>query len=69
MSQEKLTFDYSIPKTLQIKLGGDWQISTGFPSINEITLQLAGHTDIRQITFTVSETMKWDSGLVSFLLS
>ena len=68
MSQEKLTLDYSTPKTLQIKLNGDWQVSAGFPSVDLVILELNKHPDIRQITFVVPETVKWDSGLVSFLL-
>jgi phospholipid/cholesterol/gamma-HCH transport system permease protein len=68
MSQEKLSFDYSTPKTLQIKLNGDWQISAGFPSLDKIISELTGHTDIQQITFDVSAAIKWDSGFVSFLL-
>jgi phospholipid/cholesterol/gamma-HCH transport system permease protein len=65
---ERLVFDYSIAKTLLIKLSGDWRISTGLLSENEVTSQLASHPDIAQINFSVSEDLKWDSGLVSFLL-
>ena len=67
MPQEKLTFDYSISKTLHIKLSGDWQVTCGFPSVNEVTVQLASHKEIAQITFDVSGINKWDSGFVSFL--
>ena len=67
MSQEKLVFDYPNPNTLQIKLAGDWRISAGFPSIDTITAELAGHSGITQITFSVSQIIKWDSGLISFL--
>lgn len=65
---EKISFDYSIPKTLNIKLSGDWQISVGLPKIDEITAQFISHPDITQITFSASETLKWDSGFVSFVL-
>ena len=68
MLPEKLAFDYSIPKTLLIKLSGDWRISAGLLLVNEITSQLASHPDIAQINFSVSEELKWDSGLLSFLL-
>jgi len=68
MLTEKLVFDYSIPKTLFIKLSGDWQISAGLLSVNEVTSQLASHPDISEIKFSVSEELKWDSGLISFLL-
>ena len=68
MLPEKLVFDYSIPKTLLIKLSGDWQISAGLLSVNEVTSQLNCHPDIVQINLSVSGELKWDSGLISFLL-
>jgi len=68
MLPEKIAFDYSIPKTLLIKLSGDWQISAGLLSVNEVTSQLTSHPDIVQINFNVSQELKWDSGLISFLL-
>jgi phospholipid/cholesterol/gamma-HCH transport system permease protein len=68
MLPEKLVFDYSIPKTLLIKLSGDWQISDGLLSTDEVTSQLNSHPDVAQINISVSQELKWDSGLISFLL-
>jgi len=68
MLSEKLIFDYSTPKTLLIKLNGDWQISVGILSTDEINSQLDTHPDIAQINISVSQDLKWDSGLISFLL-
>ncbi len=68
MTAEKIVFDHSIPGTLLIKLSGDWQISTGFLPANEVTAQLASYPDISQINISVSQELKWDSGLISFLL-
>jgi phospholipid/cholesterol/gamma-HCH transport system permease protein len=68
MLPEKLVFDYSIPKTLLIKLSGDWQLSAGLLSVNEVTSQLNCHPDIVQINLSVSGELKWDSGFISFLL-
>jgi phospholipid/cholesterol/gamma-HCH transport system permease protein len=68
MMAEKIIFDYSIPKTLLIKLSGDWRISAGFLSVNEVTSQLTSHPDISQINISVSPELKWDSGFISFLL-
>lgn len=68
MLLEKLTCDYSIPKTLLIKLSGDWRISDGLLPVNELTSQLNLHPDIVQINLSVSEELKWNSGLISFLL-
>ncbi|MCG2711985.1 MAG: ABC transporter permease [Candidatus Omnitrophica bacterium] len=65
---EKVAFDYSIPKTLLVKLGGDWQISAGLLPITEITAQLTSHPDITQINLSVSQELQWDSGLIAFLL-
>lgn len=69
MSQERISFDYSAPKTLRIKLRGDWLVAVSLPEVKEVTSQLAAHADIAQIAFDVSELSKWDSSLVSFLLS
>ena len=68
MSCEKLVFDYSIPKTLLIKLSGDWHISAGLLSENEVSLQLINHPDIVQINFVITQDLSWDSGLIAFLL-
>ena len=64
----KIDFDYSTPQTLLIKLSGDWHISAGLLSESEVTSQLASHPDIVQINFNVSQDLKWDSGLIAFLL-
>jgi phospholipid/cholesterol/gamma-HCH transport system permease protein len=68
MPSEKLIFDYASPKTLLIKLSGDWHISGGLISESVITSELTGHPDIVQINFNVSQELKWDSGLIAFLL-
>jgi phospholipid/cholesterol/gamma-HCH transport system permease protein len=67
MLSEKIVFDYSIPKTLLIKLNGDWHISAGLLSETTVTTQLTSHPDIVQINFNVSPVLKWDSGLIVFL--
>jgi len=68
MPSEKLVFDYSTPNTLLIKLSGDWHISTGLLSESVVTEQLTTHSGITQINFYVSPELKWDSGLIAFLL-
>jgi len=68
MSSEKLGFDFSTPKTLLIKLSGDWHISTGLLGTGEVTSQLDSHPDVAQINFSISPDLKWDCGLISFLL-
>lgn len=69
MPTEKLAFDYSIPKTLRIKLSGDWRIATGLLSGNEVSSQFISHPDVEHIKLEVSPDLQWDSGLISFLLS
>lgn len=69
MPLEKIIFDYSAPKTLRVKLRGDWLISVLLPEVKDVTSQFAIHADVSRITFDISELNKWDSGLVSFLLS
>lgn len=68
MILEKINFDYSTPQTLLIKLSGDWQISAGLLSVNEITTEFSRHPDITHINLDVSEELKWDSGFIAFLL-
>ncbi len=68
MSSGKLDFDYSTPKTLLIKLSGDWHISAGLLSESAVTSQLTRHPDIVQINFCILQELKWDSGLIVFLL-
>ncbi|MBU1869156.1 MAG: ABC transporter permease [Candidatus Omnitrophica bacterium] len=66
MPQEKLIFDYSSPKTLLLKLSGDWRIFAGLPSEKNVALQLDAHPEIAKIVFNLSQDLKWDSGLISF---
>ena len=68
MPPEKINFDYSAPKTLQIELTGVWLMSSGIPAVSEVTSQFSTHVDVSQIAFNTSKISKWDSGLVSFLL-
>jgi phospholipid/cholesterol/gamma-HCH transport system permease protein len=68
MFSEKLAFDYSKPKILQLKISGDWQLSAGLPLVNEVLAQLDSHIDIAEISFVISQDFKWDSAFISFLL-
>ncbi len=68
MISEKLVFDYSTPATLLIKLSGDWHISAGLLSESLVTSQLTTHPDIVQINFGVAQDLRWDCGLIAFLL-
>ncbi len=63
----KIDLDYSIPKTLCIKLKGDWLIACGIPKVNEVIAQIAQTKDIVQLAFGTTGLDKWDSGLVAFL--
>ena len=65
---DKIAFDHSIPQILLIKLSGDWHISEGLLSESEVTSELDSHPDIVQINFNVAPELKWDSGLITFLL-
>jgi phospholipid/cholesterol/gamma-HCH transport system permease protein len=67
MSPEKLVFEYPDPKTLHIKIDGDWRIPAGYPPIGRVAAEQGGHSGISHITFSVAPEIKWDSGLVSFL--
>jgi len=67
MSSEKLVFNYSTAKSLQLKLGGDWRIFSALPTVEEVIAQLAAHPEVEDIAFGVGEGIQWDSGLISFL--
>jgi len=67
MSAQKIVLDYSIPKTLCIRLNGAWLITTGIPKVNTVIAQLTQAKDIQQLTFDTSGMDEWDSGLVAFL--
>jgi len=64
---EKISFDYSIPKTIGITLRGNWQIFGALPAFEDIATQLFGHAGADQIIFDSSKLEKWDSSLVAFL--
>lgn len=68
MMPEKLGFDHSTPQTLLIKLSGDWHISAGIIQESVVAAELKAHPDIVQVDFSVSQDLKWDSGLIAFLL-
>ncbi|MCU0652194.1 MAG: ABC transporter permease [Candidatus Omnitrophica bacterium] len=67
MYADKLFLDYSIPKTLQLKLSGDWRIFSALPTVDEVIAHFSAHPEVENITFSVSENIEWDSGLISFL--
>lgn len=67
MPSEKISFDYSTPQTLRLRLCGDWQISAGVPAAGEVLAQFSIHKDIQRLSFDASGLGNWDSGLLSFL--
>lgn len=67
-STPKLSFDFPAPKTLRLKLSGEWKIANKLPGVDEIFFQPAVRAGFEQICFDVPDNLKWDSGLVIFLL-
>ncbi len=67
MPLEKIIFDYSIPKTLSVKLSGEWLMSSSLPEASEIISKFSAAPGISQAIFDISMVSKWDSSLVSFL--
>jgi len=63
----KIDLDYSLPKTLCVRLKGDWLIASEIPKSNEVIAQITQTKDIGQLTFDTSEVDKWDSAMVAFL--
>lgn len=68
MPSEKISFDYSKPAILKLNISGDWQLSSGLPSLSEVISELNSHNDITEISLTLSQDFKWDSAFVSFVL-
>ncbi|MCG2714596.1 MAG: ABC transporter permease [Candidatus Omnitrophica bacterium] len=68
MFSEKVVLDYSTPKTLCIKLNGDWLITESLPEAGEILAQLNDHKEISQLTCDLSKMGEWNSVLIAFLL-
>ncbi len=64
---DQISFNYSSPNTLCIKISGDWRISSGLPATEEVISQVFSHNNIVEVNFNASGINKWDSGLVSFL--
>ncbi len=67
-SPPKFSFDFPAPKTLRLKLSGDWKIINDLPKADEIFSQSSTRADLENISFDVPENLKWDSGLIIFLL-
>ncbi|MDD5483212.1 MAG: ABC transporter permease [Kiritimatiellae bacterium] len=68
MSSGKIDFDYSLPKTLRIKLSGDWQIAAGIPAVDDAAAQIAAHAGLEKNVFEISEPFRWDSAFLVFLI-
>lgn len=69
MPEEKIAYDFSIADTLCLKIGGDWRISAGLPSVEAASEQLKTHPGVRRATFNVSEGFQWDSAFIAYLVS
>jgi phospholipid/cholesterol/gamma-HCH transport system permease protein len=69
MPEEKLRFDFSAVNSVCLKISGEWRICADFPSLAQITTQLARHPQINQITFELSKDLVWDSAFISLLLA
>ncbi len=65
---EKIIFDYSQAPVLLLKIGGDWRITAGLPSTEEILAQVDSCTDIKEVDFSAAGDFKWDSAFISLLL-
>jgi phospholipid/cholesterol/gamma-HCH transport system permease protein len=68
MPEEKVILDYSLPKTLCLKISGSWLITDQIPETGEI-IRVAQAKGIQQLTFDTSGMGKWDSALVAFLFN
>ncbi|MFH1692497.1 MAG: ABC transporter permease [Candidatus Omnitrophota bacterium] len=67
-SGQKIVFRSISPGVLEVQFFGDWLIASKIPQVEEIILQLSSYSDIKQISFDVSQMAKWDSSFVSFIL-
>ena len=52
-----------------LRLSGNWRFNDGIPETSQLLDQIKSNTNCKQLTFQCDELGKWDSGLMTFLLS
>lgn len=55
--------------TATLTVAGDWSIHQGLPSLGAVQKVLASPSPVRRITLQSPELRKWDSALLTFILS
>jgi phospholipid/cholesterol/gamma-HCH transport system permease protein len=64
---EKLTVDHPDEGTLLIRLSGDWTLSDGIPSPEELLTGIGAKPGVQGLAFDSTEMHEWDNGLLIFL--
>lgn len=67
MSSARLAFEDQ-GSMLQLKISGNWLISSGIYSSREFSKTISTNAQIKEVTISVAQDTEWDSGLISFLL-
>jgi len=63
----ELSFDLPDPKTLLIKLQGNWILRNKRPSIRTVHKEIESRNAIERVAFDTRGLMQWDSALLIFL--
>jgi phospholipid/cholesterol/gamma-HCH transport system permease protein len=55
-------------EALLIEIAGDWKIGMGLPSPEKVKERIESQVTIHKITFNTQRLLRWDSGLLTFLI-
>jgi len=64
----EMNFSRPIDDTLLVRLAGDWTITEGIPSVEEVQKQADSGPPVQRIAFDTQDLGRWDSGLITFLI-
>jgi len=64
----KLIFEMTSSNTLVVSLSGSWVIDRPLPEIAALSERLRSAPDCRELMFDTNSLVKWDSGLLTFLV-
>jgi phospholipid/cholesterol/gamma-HCH transport system permease protein len=67
-ARSNISFSQTDNATLEIKMGGTWRLSSGFPSAALVQQQLDSAPQVRRIAFDARDLTAWDSSVLAFLV-
>ena len=61
-------FDWEPDNTLVVRIAGNWSITEGLPSTEELKRQIGMKSAPRRVSFDARQLGEWDSSLLTFLI-